>query len=224
MITRYIFVAGGFAGRPGKVGWLMGEKYGVRPMAAVILAGGQSRRMGKDKPALALGKGTLLTHAIDLYRPFFEELAVSVNQLGRYDTAGVREITDTYQGIGPLGGLHAALRALPGRAILFAAADLPYADPALALALFERLAGHDACGIMRKDGYFEPLFAVYTDRCLPAVEACIARGEYALRSIYRHVDLEVVGEEALPQFDMEKLFRNVNTPEEYEAARRYFDV
>lgn len=193
-----------------------------KPMAAVILAGGQSRRMGRDKPSLPLGKGTLLTHAIDLYRPFFGELAVSVNRLGRYDTAGVREIVDIHRNIGPMAGLHAALKALPGHTLLFAAADLPYADPKLALALLERLGGHDACVIKRNNGRYEPLFAVYTDRCLTAAEACIQAERYALNAIYPHIKLMAVEEAELPQFDMERLFRNVNTPQEYEAALQYF--
>ena len=76
--------------------------------AAVILAGGMSRRMGRDKAALPFGEETMLSHLVHIYRPLFDLTAVSVNQTGRFDTYGALEVVDRRPGEGPMAGLEAA--------------------------------------------------------------------------------------------------------------------
>ena len=71
----------------------------------VILSGGQSRRMGRDKARLDFGGRPMLTHLVETYRPFFDKIFVSVNQAGRFDTAGAGEIVDRRPGLGPLAAL-----------------------------------------------------------------------------------------------------------------------
>ena len=76
-------------------------------MLTVILTGGASRRMGRDKAMLKLGGKTMLQHLIDKYSTL-GEVAVSVNERGRFPFAGARELADEFPDMGPLNGLVSA--------------------------------------------------------------------------------------------------------------------
>lgn len=185
---------------------------------AVILAGGMSRRMGRDKAALPFEGETMLARLVRIYRPWFDGVAVSVNQAGRFDTAGAAEVVDRRPGNGPLAGLEAALLELEADALFLTATDLPFGDPALALRLLELRGEHDICLIRGEKGP-EPLFAVYTSACLPAVQQCLEEGRRSMTALFRMVRTLEVPVERLTGFDVGHILTNVNDPAEYDRAR-----
>ena len=69
------------------------------------------------------------------------------------------------------------------------------------------------------DMSFEPLFAVYSRACLPAAEDCLRAGQKSLRALLDRVKVRYVPPEELTGFDLERIFTNVNTPEEYERLK-----
>lgn len=185
--------------------------------AAVILAGGMSRRMGRDKAALPFGEETMLSRLIRIYRPYFDVTAVSVNCAGRFDTCGAPEIVDRRPGDGPMAGLEAAFLDTGADVIFLTATDLPFGDPALARHLMKARGDHDIC-LIRSDKGLEPLFAVYASSCLGAVRRSLEEGRRSMFNVLRQMDtLELTGED-LPQFELERILRNVNDPEEYARA------
>ena len=103
---------------------------------AVILSGGRSSRMGRDKAELPLGGETFLERLTTGFTPLFDRVYVSVDQPGRYP--GRRELPDLRPGQGPLAGLEAAFRSTEAEAVFLAAVDLPFAAPALAAKVLER--------------------------------------------------------------------------------------
>lgn len=184
-------------------------------MLTVILTGGQSRRMGRDKAALpAEDSGlTILETLIRRYSPL-GEVAVSVNSPGRFETYGAREICDLHPGQGPLSGLHAALKS-GADTILLTACDLPNGDTSLAKRIIDAASRHDACIIRRYDGHIEPLFGVYGQGCLNAAVRCLEEGRRSMYSMLELVDTLYLEEAELDGFDLDKIFFNVNTPEDY---------
>src|SRR5438093_5035702 len=76
----------------------------------VILAGGRSRRMGRDKAGLPAGGGTLVEHLAQRLRPVVDETIVAGGS-ATLEFAGVRRIDDHHPGSGPLAGMHAGLLA-----------------------------------------------------------------------------------------------------------------
>ncbi len=182
--------------------------------AAVILAGGMSRRMGRDKAALPFGEETMLSHLVHLYRPYFDVTAVSLNTPGRFDTAGAMEVVDRHPGDGPMAGLEAAFLDTGADVIFLTGTDLPLGDPALAQHLLKTLANHDAC-LLRSDKGLEPVFAVYSSSCLPTIRSALEQGRRSMLHMLQQVDMLELPAADLTGFDVPRILTNVNDPEEY---------
>ncbi len=146
---------------------------------AVIMAGGKSSRMGRDKALLPLDGRPLLSALAHRWRGVFDGLVISADTRARFaalDLGGARIVEDTRPGAGPLAGLEAVMTAVPADRYFLTAVDLPFGEPALALELSERMGGADVCLIQREGRGWEPLFALYARRCLPAISAALDRG------------------------------------------------
>lgn len=180
-------------------------------MLAVILAGGKSRRMGKNKAELPFCGGTLLSHAVQNFSQ--AGFAVYVSQ---YTLDGTPCIEDIYPGTGPMAGLHAAFLSTNVPILLLCAVDLPFASPELAKKLLGFMQdSDDACVIRRSSGRVEPLFALYRRSCLPHAQSLLEGGEGKMRLLLDRVRTRYIEESALSGFDLERLLLNVNTPEDY---------
>lgn len=182
----------------------------------VILAGGQSRRMGRDKAALPMGNATFLSHLIDTYRPVFP-VYVSVGSPERFPHAGADELVDLRPGMGPLAGLETAFQQTDAELVFLTATDLPFGTADLAQTLVERISDADACVIRRQDGTVEPTFAVYRRSCLPALSALLDQNRRAVQALLNCVRVCWVPEETLEGVDLDRVLRNINTPEQYDA-------
>jgi molybdopterin-guanine dinucleotide biosynthesis protein A len=157
-------------------------------MTGVVLAGGKSRRMGRDKAALEFDGQPLAERCVAVLRVCFSEVMV------------VRE--DDTPGLGPIGGLLTALRRAPE--IFVVACDMPFLDAALIREMAAQLPGFDAVAIPG-----EPLHAAYSARIVPVIEAQIVTGDYSLRRLLAKISVKTVA--AAP-------IVNVNTPQEWEAV------
>ena len=187
----------------------------------LILAGGQSRRMGRDKASLPFGEATMLTALVRRFRETAHPTAVSVRTAGQFDTAGADEIVDLYPGQGPLAGLHAAFSATEAERIFLTGTDLPFLTVGLAeamLALAAESAETDCCVVQRADGKAEPLCGVYRRSCLPQLERCLREGRRSFKALFRGLRVRYVQEEELPGFDLAHQLDNLNTPEDYRRA------
>ena len=173
-----------------------------------------SRRMGRDKAALPFGEETMLSHLVRIYRPYFDVTAVSVNQAGRFDTAGALEVVDRRPGDGPLAGLESSLLDTGADVLFLTATDLPLGDPGLAQYLMEARGDYDICLIRSAKGP-EPLFAVYSSACLDAVREALGQGRRSMSGVLRQVRTLELPEEEIPGFDVRRVLTNVNNPEEY---------
>lgn len=186
-------------------------------MLAVILTGGKSSRMGRDKAMLPVGGVPMARLLIERFRAAGFDVAVSVDRAGRFPLEGETELPDAFPGEGPLNGLYSAFTRTSESAVFFTATDLPGGDPALAKKLFSLLGEHDACLIRRADGRVETLFGVYARSCLPAAARCLKEGRRAVRAALEGLRVRWVEEAELPEWELERVLRNVNTPEEYAA-------
>ena len=184
--------------------------------AVVILAGGKSRRMGRDKLKLSLDGRTLLESAVDRFKEVFEDVYLSVADETKYPEIQLRRIVDILPGAGPLSGLHAALTSLPGDGVFFVAADLPFACPLAAKRLIELCGESDACIIRNPDGRLEPLFGYYRKTILPLCEKAIKSGDYRVFEILLNAKTQFAAPDELGELWDEKLIVNINFPEDFE--------
>jgi molybdopterin-guanine dinucleotide biosynthesis protein A len=184
----------------------------------IVLAGGASSRMGRDKAGLELVDGeTLAAGAARRLAAVCPEVAVA--DRGRQLVPGLPSLLDG-PGRGPAAGLLGAAHAWPGRPLLVLACDLPYVP----IALLEELAGSEGADwtLPRWRGGSEPLCALWRPRTLAVLEDRVTRGLYALWSLAGEDQLTVrwIDGDLLSSFGPpEEMFLNVNTPEELERAR-----
>jgi len=183
---------------------------------AVILSGGQSRRMGRDKAGLTLEGQSFLDRMTEGLAPLFDQVYVSVDRPGRYP--GRRELPDLRPGQGPLAGLETAFLRTGAEEVFLAAVDLPFASPDLARRVVAAAGDGDACVIRRRDGGAEPLFALYRRSCLPALTACLDEGRRAVKALLERVDCRWLEEDALGEIDLERALWNINTQADFSRA------
>jgi molybdopterin-guanine dinucleotide biosynthesis protein A len=182
------------------------------------VAGGASRRMGRDKALLPWGDGDLLGHALSRLRATVPEVRVLCGHAPRYTDRGVPVDVDPLPGLGPLGGLLAALEAAAGGAALLLAVDLPLVPTGLMARLVSFSQAWDAVVPVSPRGS-EPLCALYGPSCLPAVRGRIAAGELTMTSFWPEVRVrELAAAELAPFGDAGRVFLNVNSPRDYAAA------
>ena len=187
--------------------------------AAVVLAGGKSRRMGRDKLELEFGGQTLLESVISRFKEEFDDVYLSLTDIKKYPDTEARRFEDILPGAGPLSGLHAALKLVPEDGVFLVAADLPYACPKTAKRLVELCENKEACIIRLPDGKLEPLFGFYRKSLLPRCEEAIKSGDYRLSEIILGADTLFVAPHELGALWDERLILNINHPEDYEKAR-----
>ncbi len=182
---------------------------------AVILAGGKSSRMGRDKLELVFRGKTLLEAAIDRFSKSFDNVFVSVSNAEKYPYVNALKIEDIYKGCGPLAGLHAALRQTDDEGVFLVAADLPFSNPTVAKGIIRLTGEYDAAMLLDEEGRYEPLFAYYKKRILPAIETLLQNGEYKMIRALEAFSLKKLTKEDLGNSWNDNLLLNINRIDDY---------
>lgn len=186
----------------------------------VILAGGKSSRMGTDKALLPISHDTMLSRAIKELQKAFAEVLIANRRDVKYGLAGIREIPDIFTGMGPLAGIHAGLCEAKYYAVFFAACDMPFIDSELARFMVEQVKGFDIA-VPKIGTKLQPLFAVYTKKCIPYIEFSLEHNINRVTDFYSKVNVNFINEKSIEQFiEPDKVFCNVNTPWEYKEMAK----
>jgi molybdopterin-guanine dinucleotide biosynthesis protein A len=190
---------------------------------AVVLAGGRSTRMGRDKASLPLRDGTLLSHVVATLREVVGEVVV-VSRRGQAlpplpPGLPVVPAHDDVEDRGPLGGLAPGLAASTKEAVYASSCDAPLLKAAFVRTLFERLGDADVA-VPEAQGRLHPLAAVWRRSVLPHVLEALGEGRLRPVHVIERVRHVVVPEAVLRAVDpgLDSL-RNLNTPADYEEAR-----
>lgn len=187
----------------------------------VILAGGQSTRMGHNKALLDFGGEPLIARLARQMQTWFAQTVVVTNTPDVYEFLQLPMAGDRTPGLGPLGGLEAGLTASRYEHAFFVACDMPFVNEGLVRHLLSLAPGHDIV-VPQVDGEFEPMHAVYARTCLPAIAANLEARRLRLLSIFHDVRVRKVDETEIRPFgDPERLFFNCNTPEDLAMAREW---
>ncbi len=185
----------------------------------IILAGGESRRMGRVKPLISTPSGTMLDHIVHRLVPLFSEVIVTGHSKILVPI-GVRWVEDRYSAHSPLVGIEAGLTAAAHERCFVIACDMPFAELALVSHFIALAHGTDAV-IPVVNGYDEPLFAVYTKSSLPMIRAAIAADMLKVGAICAKLHADRIEEEELRTFDRElNSFINLNTPRDLVMLQR----
>lgn len=202
-------------------------------VAAAVLAGGQSRRMGRDKAFVPFGGRPLIERALETLDRRFDDVLVVANDLERYAYLGRRVVADLRPGAGSLGGIYTAVALGTSEAashVFVCACDMPFIDEAL-IDLLLAEAGRDEAegapdvvvpedpGAPEASAGLHPLCAVYGRRTLPAIERRLAEGRLKVIGFYDDVRVRRVGPSALARAGVPShALMNTNTPEDLALA------
>ena len=186
------------------------------------VAGGRSARMGRDKATLPWGGGDLLDHTVQRLSSLTGDVRILCGPEPRHAERGRVIAVDAVHDVGAVAALLTALRNLPPNGVaVVLAVDLPLVPADLLHGLLALAAGFDAVVPVSAQGP-EPFCAVYGSACREPVERAVVAGRLKMTAFWPDVRVREVGESELRAFgDPAHLFRNLNTPEEYEDARRH---
>lgn len=175
--------------------------------------------MGADKALLPLGGERFLTLALRNARSVCPA-PVIVGEADRYRAYGI-VVEDQFRGCGPLGGIHAALSATCSELNLVLSVDLPLMTPEFLQWLVSTAAqGDELVTVPRLHDRLEPTCAVYRRALLPAVEKALKAGDFKVDHVFAAVPTRNISEDAIHSAGFrDGLFRNINTPEDYESLR-----
>jgi molybdopterin-guanine dinucleotide biosynthesis protein A len=187
-------------------------------LAAFVLAGGKSTRMGTDKAFLKIGSRTLLEHALSLAG----SLTTDVRIVGNPETFSRYAFTvaDIFPERGPLGGIHAALMSSGSDLNLVLSVDTPFIPEPFLRYLVEQARAGAVVTVPRAAGRWQPLCAIYHSSFAGVAEQALARGQNKIDSLFAQVTLRVLDEsDWQPLGFSAAIFRNLNTPEEFRDAQ-----
>jgi molybdenum cofactor guanylyltransferase len=189
--------------------------------SAIILAGGSSSRMGKNKALLPLPGNQAITfveHLVSILEACCSEtLIVARDQAHATDYAfpGVRVTFDETPGIGPLMGLYSGLNAVNTARALVVAVDLPCVQHALLSFLLSQPLSTDSLLVPLVHNVPQVLLAIYPRSVLPIIKEQLLQGRRDLRCLLEVAPVQFVKESQLRQIDPQlRSFVNINTPEE----------
>jgi molybdopterin-guanine dinucleotide biosynthesis protein A len=195
---------------------------GVALLAAFILAGGNSTRMGRDKGFLELAGKSLIIRALELGLGTSDQVII-VGDPGKFARFGA-VVSDCYPGRGPLGGIHAALRSSSRDLNLILAVDLPFLKPGF----LEYLVGQsESCPALvtvpMSGGRFQPLCAVYRKGFEPLARRALEENRNKVEALFSRAPVRVISEEEMSEQGFSPaMFRNLNAPEDWEWAKQAF--
>jgi molybdenum cofactor guanylyltransferase len=195
----------------------------IADCTAIILAGGDSQRMGSDKADLLLGGQTLLQRAIAAMQEIFPHVIVSVRQ--PRPAIDLPQVCDEQRnegmpGAGPLAGLAAGLGHITTPWAFAVACDMPFVAPALVERLARQRSDHQAV-VPVVQGFPQPLAAFYAGSCLPAMRDNLAGQDGSLRGLLKRLDVCYVDEMELLQADPAlRSFFDLDTPQDVAAAMK----
>ena len=190
-------------------------------LTIAVQAGGESRRMGRDKAWMPFLGQPLVLRIVARVAPAADEWFVVTNRPEPYARLGIPLAADIRPGRGALGGLYTALSAARHDDVAAVGCDMPFVNAALLIHQRDVLmrGGVDAVVPITDQG-FEPFHAVYRrDACLEAVQAALDAGEWRATSWLDRVRVYRLSSEEARRHDPQGLaFRNANTIEEFQAT------
>jgi molybdenum cofactor guanylyltransferase len=192
-------------------------------ITGIILAGGKSSRIGRNKSFLKIGGQYLIERVIDCVSQISASIIIVTNQdqLKLFNTSGFKAkiLVDQYPGRGPLGGIYTGLANASTMHSVVVGCDMPFLSSALINHLCDTAPNYDVV-VPRVSGMTEPLHAIYSKNCRPIIEQLFKQGKFQLLQLLYLANTKYVDEDELNLLDPNHLsFLNINTENDLIKAR-----
>jgi molybdopterin-guanine dinucleotide biosynthesis protein A len=190
---------------------LAGRRWFYRADAtAIIMAGGDSTRLGQDKSMLEVAGQPMIKHIYDQLVPHFNQILISSNDTSRHGFLGAEVVADRIAGRGPLMGMASAIEASANDINFVTACDVPQVDTLLMRRMLRQC--RDCDGVVPRLGKsrYEPLFAVYRKSMLKTMDKLLAAGRRKIDEVYNHCEISYI------DLAGDRQPKNINTMADYQ--------
>ncbi len=193
-------------------------------VSIAVLAGGQSTRMGQDKAFLKVGGESVIERVLAVVRPLSDDCFISTNSPAKYEQFGLRLVSDIYPNKAALGGIYTVIQAARHLGVLVVACDMPFLQVDLLNYLMELAPLADVVVPVVNPPQPETLHAIYSKRCLPAIESRLFANRLRITGFFEAVSVRYVERQEIATFDPDfHSFVNMNTPSEWQAVQALAD-
>ncbi|MEW5805753.1 MAG: molybdenum cofactor guanylyltransferase [Acidobacteriota bacterium] len=188
-------------------------------ITGIILAGGKSRRMGRDKGLMELGGRKIVERIIDALIPSVSEILIITDRTDDYSFLNHPILEDLHKGKGPLAGIYTGLLNSRTDGNFIAGCDYPLLEPDFVrrvIEIFEHSLSSEGFEILipEVDGKIHPLCSIYRRRCLASIKDNLQRGDLRVQSLCRKAKTHFIKGSELAGLDIERNLFNLNRPEE----------
>ena len=182
--------------------------------AGVILAGGESTRMGADKSMLLLNGRPFIQHIAETMQQELDSVLISANDERTFQFLNLPVIPDIIRGCGPMSGIHAVFAQTAAEKIFIAPCDMPLLNADTIRMVIDQSQDVDAV-VLRSSQKLQPLCGLYARSCVSVLEQRMSRGQYSMMGLLENISTLIVS--STTNNDDELL--NINTPQEYAELR-----
>ncbi|MQG54297.1 MAG: molybdenum cofactor guanylyltransferase [SAR202 cluster bacterium] len=196
----------------------MNQSPDISKLDAIVLAGGESKRMGVAKATLPFGDTSLVGSAVAALRPVFRRVLVVTRDKDSLAGIDAEVLEDEWPQQGPLVGLARGLAHSDADWCFVTACDMPFLQVAVIKEMAKRLTGCDAV-IPEYEGRLQTLHAFYSRACLPIAQGLLEEGTTSMRALVSGCRITKFFQDDFAHIpDGLRSFRDVDTAEEYRAA------
>lgn len=201
-------------------------------ITGIILAGGNSSRMGQNKALLELNGKKAIDRIIELISPIFPRILISTNLPEIYEYLGIETVQDEFLNVGPLAGIHAGLKMSQTEKNFVIPVDMPLINRKI-IEFFLNYRTDATITIAKADGYYQPLFGIYHKNCIQLIEKILTESKenkekslnnkvknYKVFSLIETTNPAIIyAEKEIPEYQ-KGIFFNMNKPNDYEIIRQ----
>jgi len=189
-------------------------------MTGIILAGGKSQRMKKNKVLLQINKKLVIESIVEKLKIVFDDIVIIGNLSLDCRFSGVKLVKDMVFEKGPLGGIYTGLSVSQSKYNFICGCDMPFLNINLIQYMVRKKTDYNVV-IPKYGDCFEPLHAVYSKSIIPVIKEKIEQGPYSIQSIFPKVKVKYITEKEMEKFgNWRKFFFNINTPSQLKKAIR----
>jgi molybdenum cofactor guanylyltransferase len=178
-------------------------------ITGVVLAGGQSSRMGEDKSLLPFGEHQMIEFSLQALEPYCKEILISTNTI-EHQIFNYKTINDEYKNIGPIAGIQSALKNVKTDYFIVLPCDSPMVKPEFIKFLISQISENIDAVVPQYGSFLEPLFAIYHKRILCKIEKQIKEKDYKLIEFIKKIKAKII------EVQDRACFVNINTKADYQ--------
>jgi len=192
-------------------------------MTSIILAGGKSSRLGRNKALQVIDGRSLIQWVVDRVSMLSTEIIIVTangEAVPSYSTVEIKTVADIYPEKGPLVGIYSGLISSSGSRAMAVGCDTPFLSVSLLKYMTQICSIYDVV-VPRIKNKLEPLCAVYSKNCSNPIQRLLEQDELRIDRLFGMVKVKYIGEDEVNRFDPEHLsFFNINSQADLDRARR----